>query len=1072
MLDIPARASITITPAGHEPAPNAIGPRALTAALNAFTVVGATLPGLAGESVDIINNLTAGTLQKRVPGAPPVARARAFELGQVPDGGAGDLPLGQLDPRPGAGAVTLVNDAGTPAAVGAATGVRLTGGAYLIAAEPIAQAVTLDAGWALSLTVRAPAGALNSGKTWVAIGRRYELANYGISITETSSGALQASIEDPRQTRVRVTSAALPRDTLHSARIEWSAVTRTAQWFVGGVASGAPVALDFVAEIAAGRMHVGTSLALSTTGNPTGSIHRIALEARAPALAENWVAVGSVETMGADEARSLRIDTSEILTPIAAAGAISLRYFADDGESGEDITVSIGGYANLAQQVTRYIGAEMPFAPIDLGTMLSDRSALVLTPPSRGKIQTRASTEYYAQGAFIPLIDDGIPERTLLLFQPQRGGTSSGNNPAGATTRAFIDTIRLQQGGTGAPVTQASVVEMNRAPKLAGGGEAWGHADDQWVPIHALVSYDSGLIFPTIVGEVPVVTLDAVPGVGEGVIRLGRTGPDLAVGATIPFAEVARLGWWKPGISTVSAACKFTLRLTAPGAPVGVEDYRLLITDAPRPAAFGRWEQATAIYADEYTRLRWAARGGDWAGSDGAWGAVPYASAAGVTSARTLSIDVTAMVKAHGAEVFATTNSSGSIALVPPNYTPDSTKEPVLVVTGGPRAGSYKATRRATVGDSATTSWRASYTSVYSVRRGLALLLAFDGAGTAAELAGATSITLTLVVTATTSGGGTLQLFRPAPLPPRPGPRVVAVSTPAASRADLLLKVETDAEWTALLAGRGSNHPNNFTIANGCYYGAIPTGHNTGLARTIGFWKPGGAGGYPVIRVGRMIGWHTNYQPADANRFEFPGFSGKSPGPFATLDEDLSEIEAGRGGIAINGYNGYTCRTQRGSSSVQTHISTSPLHRYLAFGDYNYYMSGNTNGETIYGVAPLPRMAWVWLETVHAVNSVSSDGRWANDGVFAMHVNGRKYCETRRLEYRVGGNKALWDAYWFDEYNGGTDNNRVDRPWPFVVGPTYIVSGDAAIAPPAGWNAPFVDANGAPGAALPYLADF
>ncbi len=149
------------------------------------------------------------------------------------------------------------------------------------------------------------------------------------------------------------------------------------------------------------------------------------------------------------------------------------------------------------------------------------------------------------------------------------------------------------------------------------------------------------------------------------------------------------------------------------------------------------------------------------------------------------------------------------------------------------------------------------------------------------------------------------------------------------------------------------------------------------------------------------------------------------------------------------------------------------MANYLAFGDYNYFISGNTNGETTNAINPVPRMAWVWIETVVSTNSVNADGTWANDGVFELYVNGRKQCESRRLEWRVAGNPWLWDGIWFDEYNGGTTTALVDRLWPFVVGPTYVVSTNTPIAPPPGWNVPFVTAAGVPDTVpLAYSPDF
>lgn len=49
----------------------------------------------------------------------------------------------------------------------------------------------------------------------------------------------------------------------------------------------------------------------------------------------------------------------------------------------------------------------------------------------------------------------------------------------------------------------------------------------------------------------------------------------------------------------------------------------------------------------------------------------------------------------------------------------------------------------------------------------------------------------------------------------------------------------------------------------------------------------------------------------------------------------------------------------------------------------------------------------------------------------------------------------------------------MDRLWPFVVGPTYVLASADPIAPPPGWNVPFVTAAGAPDSVpLAYSPDF
>jgi len=1039
-----------------------LAPGPVTVPLNAVTPIAPTLDGLVGDSVDVINNLTQGALLRIVPGVPPGPRTRTFELGALPDAGAGNLALPALGGVPGTGTITAVDDTGAAAASGA-TGLSFAGGAYAASLDPISPTLYLGGGWAMTFDYRVPAGAKNSGKYWISAGKR-GASNYGITVSETSAGQLAALIEDPRQVPVKVQSATVGRDAIHSARLAWNAATKQVQWSIDGVASGAAVTLSFVPEIGGGAVQLGASLAPSATGNPMGAIYRFAFEATAADQANSYYPVGPSTTLSAADARGLRVDTGGILAPVAAAGDVSFSYPTAGGQATQDFAFAFGGYVAPADTLTSYVAAEMPYAPLDLGSADPNGTVLVLTPPARGKIVTPLSSQFFGVGALAGVIGDGIPQRDFLQYAPSASGKNPGSNPNGSLSRGFADLLRTQQAQS---VRVTNVVEMNRAPRLNGGGEAWGHAADVWVPILALgYGYDDGgLLYPTIDGETPATTVAAIPAAGEGSIRVLRTGADLRVGDAVAYADVKRLGWYKPGVASVSNGCALRLIIAAPGAPTGSESYALKITDAPRAAGLTWWEQADTLYADRHARIRWASRGGDWAGSDGAWGSVPFATSATVSKAAVLTIDVTGLVKANGAEFFLMPPGTGAITVTPGFYPADTSKEPMLRVTGGTRAGSYRATRCAGLADSDSTGWRLTNSAPFACKRTQPVLLAYDGLG---ALGDATRIELVLNVTSVSGGGTTVQVYRPAAQPPRPGPRVSVGPTPALQRADLIAKVDTNADWYAMLNSAdsrnqsGSGQPTNYTIANGCYYGGIPTGFNAGISLLRAFFKADGTG-YPTVRLGRMIGWHLNYQPGDASLTSGIGVSGKSPGLLATGSGSLSNLTAGFGGRAASGFSGYTCRMQRGSNfAPATHASTSPLAPFLAYGDYDYFMSGSTNGATTFAINPIPRMAWAWIESVHSTNSVFPDGTWANDGVFELYVNGRKQCESRRLEYRIAGNAWLWDAIWFDEYNGGTSANLVDRLWPFVIGPTYAVASTDPIAPPPGWNVPFVTAAGVP----------
>lgn len=1040
---------------------------AFNAAIHARTPLDLATPGIVGDSVDIINNLTTGALVRKLAGVAPGPQGRVYELNAVPDFGTGSLALPRLERVGTRGTVAFVDDSGAAATGGAITGLSVTNGAYLKTSQPLPPSLDLGVGWTLRFSFRTPAGANNSSRYWVSIGRRDSEGTYGIQAGESSSGQLSATIQDPRFGIITVRSNVAPRNRVVDARLTWDPTTRQAQWFVDGVASGVPVAVTFKPDVATGHMLIGTNIGESTSGNPTGSIHRAQLELANVGVTDSYVGVPAVATLTAAEAATLTVDTLNFFASVPNAGTISARYTATDGTGGTDLTVSIDGYRNVVERLPRFVSAPSSWSSVELGTSFSGESQLVLTPPALGSLRGPSGSSYRTAGTMVGVEEDS--GRPLIRIDP----TGSGN-PAGPITRGWTGIMRLQQRGS---IREFPLTELNNAPMLNGGGEAWGHADDPWVPIHSLwYGYvDADYLYPTLPGETPTVTVTAVPGPGEGSIRVLRTGTDLRVGDTVPFTSVRRLGWAKAGVTTVSPTCRLGLRVSAPGAPDGNETYSLMITDAPRPAAFRYWGFPTVNFSDQTTLTRWANRGGDWTGADGLYGATPYVQTASLSGAQVSTIDVTAMVKVFGPEFYIILTSSGSVNMSPPSNPSNPAAEPVLRVTGGARAGDYRATRWGTLGDSDSTSWRRTYSSSFPIRRTIPTLLAFDGAGLGQTFPDATRVELVLTITGSSGGGGALQLFRPTPQPPRPGPRIAVSSTPIRSRSDFLVGVDRDEDWlrminSASVREQQGGNPTNYTIANNCYYGAIPTGRLTGMGLFRGFWREDGSG-YPVVRMGRMVGWHINYQPADTSA-NHPGVSGKTAGMIATGKAQLDGVDVGRGGLSVTGLGGYTCRGQRGKGTDGLHRSGSPLHPFMAVGDYNYYINGTTNGRANLGVAPIQRMQWHWIETVHATNTVFPDGRWLRDGVFELYVNGRKYCEYYGLEYRIAGNPWLWDAIWFDEYNGGVDTYAADRPWPFVVGPTYVVTGRQPIAPPADWNVPFVTADGRPDSTpLRYMPD-
>ena len=1034
--------------------------------LNARAVLNAPIPSNSQSIADLINDLRNGALLRVLPGTRAGPRSRLYSLDSFPSAGVGNLALPPLVPVLGSGSLTPVNDSGTPVSAAAATGISLADGAYLQTVDQISTAIDLSGGWSLSFSYRTPSGVNNSSRYWASVGKRSGLP-FGITIADTSGGALIALVQDSRYDTVYVRSAAIPRASRHNARIEWDAASGQARWYVNDVASGPSVSLKWLPDIAGTNIQVGASLVPSSRSGAVGSIYDFSFQTTAADNISDWLYVGPAESIDAALVANLIIDSTDIFQPIDDAGAVEI----DFGSGPIVMPIGFGGYVDPIETTTSYVSAEMPYCPVSLGSSRPDLSAIILTPPRFGKMAAGLSTTLLQAGDTSVVSSDGPPTPSYMTYLPGAGGKAIGQNSAGGLTRGGTDLLRTQQRDD---VRVTNIVEMNRAPRLNGGGESWGHQNDTWVAIYALsYSYDPGsLLFPTVPGDAMTITIRQVPRAGEGTVRVGRTGRDLKAGDSLVLTDLKRLGWYKPNVSSVGTDCKLVLTVSVVGSPESIEVYRLRMTDAPRPAEFGYWAQADAVYSDRATRIRWASRGGDWTGEDGQWGSIPFAASTRVTGGSQFTIDVTTMVAKRGTSFFLNVLGGAGISIFP-GLSSLPEKEPILRATWDDRQGSYRATRCATLYDSDGSTWKPVNSSPFIVKANQGMLLAFDGADTR----NANRMELILQASSVSGGGGAVQVFSPTPKPPRPGPRVNAAAANIQSRSDLIAKVETDAEWSAMINnadGRnasGFGQPSNYTIANGCYYGGIPKGRNAGISLLRGFFKGDGTG-YPVVRLGRMMGWHINYQPGDPTVGSLI-VSGKSPGLLSTGSGSLSNLTAGFGGRSVSGYGGYTTRMQRGSPTGRAHLSGSPLQQFMAFGDYNYFISGNEHGVTTYGICPIPRMAWVWIETVHAVNTIHSDGTWENDGVFEMYVNGRKYCESRRLEWRVAGNPWLWDTIWFDEYNGGTEDARVDRLWPFVVGPTYAVYGDAPIAPPTNWNVPFVNAFGKPDdVGLAYKPDF
>ena len=337
-------------------------------------------------------------------------------------------------------------------------------------------------------------------------------------------------------------------------------------------------------------------------------------------------------------------------------------------------------------------------------------------------------------------------------------------------------------------------------------------------------------------------------------------------------------------------------------------------------------------------------------------------------------------------------------------------------------------------------------------------------------------------------------IFAATPFIARPGPMVAngGVDTPAfnpgrptepqGSPAPFVAKIDTTGDWNNLLNPplnlhlyrRASINGQTPVISNGVLYGVISPGYNSNISGLVGLWNvadANGISGYAQIVMARMVMWHPNYRPSDSASLNINNpsstllFSGKSPGVYCSATNNISSIDEARGGIVATGLGGFSCRSQRGSAGF-IHLTAQQQSKYLPFGDYDYALTGNTNGATRYGSVPIPRGEWLWIVTKHAVNTVNPDGTWAADGVYELWVNGRKYCESRALEYRTGGNSFKWNGVWFDEYNGGTNANFPDRPWPFAIGPTYVMAGNGYINPPANFAAQFPDVNGIPSGSM------
>lgn len=428
--------------------------------------------------------------------------------------------------------------------------------------------------------------------------------------------------------------------------------------------------------------------------------------------------------------------------------------------------------------------------------------------------------------------------------------------------------------------------------------------------------------------------------------------------------------------STASESTSMAASTTAAPAPAST---------TPDPTRF--WiEDATKEYYNAPLRLAWRYPLGDWIDAAGTeQGTKPFATA-NLTAAGVLDLDVTALVRAHGAN-FRVVGRTADVA-----SREAATGQPVLLVTKGGTTRTLQATADVMMDPSTTRTLGASPN--LKLRNGF--LMAFDQpADGAIERA-----ILRLTVMKVYSGAALpveVYLPRPHGLQPK------LPDVPIGSAGDIVMRISGE-QWKTGI-GWKDDATRSTINSDGSLTAWIAPNSATALASI-----------YPVPKDKRRELMCLRVRMTVHKDWTAP-MGGKFPGLSNTGMGDRAAVQAGWGGRLANGTR-WSARTNRFGYS-----KTNPFaDDYMALGTYAYRVNRVTlNGDVVPFALPVPKGRLFTYDECVKLNTVGK-----NDGFVAYWINGKPAGALENVMWRTSDvPETLPSEIWNDVYEGGTGYQNV-----------------------------------------------
>jgi len=423
----------------------------------------------------------------------------------------------------------------------------------------------------------------------------------------------------------------------------------------------------------------------------------------------------------------------------------------------------------------------------------------------------------------------------------------------------------------------------------------------------------------------------------------------------------------------------------SPAAAAAERNLERAFAGQPRDAPTATWsEDATRDYYNGALALPWKRTGGDWRDSTGAaQGSAPFARAdlADSDAEQTIRIDVTALVRAHGAD-FVIRRAGGQNASIVSRE--GGAKGPKLIVTGRGETRTLAAVADTSIDPS---TYRPLGDRPVLETRGTILIRFAQPPNP-----GIARAELVLTATGKQYGAQTLEVFRP-----DVGGGVAMPAFRAATAADTIVR------WTGRDLTRAADWRHNAArarVEGDVLRAWLPRDGLTALSMILPV--RGGEEAFATVVMRFDDDW------APPNGGKLPGFANTGQGKPAV------------GGLGPAGWGGRQANGLRWSARTGFDpIRDLPGRRSAWTGLHSYYYAmspSNIWGQVEPWTAAAPRGRW-FAYTQHV--KLNTPGR--ADGVLGYWLDGTPVHRKTGIRWRDrGGPESGINEFWVDVYCGGT----------------------------------------------------